>query len=191
MLADLLSLSPSLSPSHSDLHAGGARLDDRWAQSCRAPAPGLACALACAVSRRAVRGGADPALRAPPCETDKVYTCFAIGVQEAEKVCSKFTCRFAYSGKSLHLVCNWCTVSRKEFAQSSPVSLHTVANVLHWVCTWFAIGLQEAEKFTCQFAYSSHVSLHTEKFTCQFAYSFTLRPKCLHQRIQNSRKGLH
>ncbi len=35
------------------------------------------------------------ALRASPCETDKVYTWFAIGVQEAGKVCSKFTCRFA------------------------------------------------------------------------------------------------
>ena len=50
-------------------------------------APGLDSGLACAVSRRAVRGGADPALRAPPSETDKVYTEFAIGVQEAEKVC--------------------------------------------------------------------------------------------------------
>ena len=99
VLADLLSLSPSLShplfPSHSDLRAGGARLDDRWARSCRAQAPGLDSGLACVVSRSAVRGGADPALRAPPCETDKVYTWFAIGVQEAEKVCSKFTCRFA------------------------------------------------------------------------------------------------
>ena len=123
-------------------------MDDRRARSCKAPAPGLDSGLACAVSRRAVRGGADPALRAPPRETDKVYTGVAIGVQEAEKVCSKFTCRFAYSGKKftlgLNLVCNWFTGSRKV-----------------------------------------HMSV------CIQWQKFTLRPKCLHQRIQNSRKSLH
>ena len=51
----------------------------------------------------AVRGGADPALRAQPRETDKVYNWFAIGFQEAEKVCSKFTCRFALCGKQFVL----------------------------------------------------------------------------------------
>ena len=125
-----------------------ARLDDRRARSCWAPAPGLDSGLACAVSRRAVRGGADPALRAPPRETDKVYTWFANGVQEAEKVCSKFTCQFAYSGKKftlgLHMFCNLFTGSRKV-----------------------------------------HMSV------CIQWQKFTLRPKCLHQRIQNSRKKLH
>ena len=95
------------------------------------PAPGLDSGLACAVSRRAVRGSADPALRAPPRETDQVYTGFAMGVKEAEKVCSKFTCRFAYSGKKftlgLHLVCNWFTGSRKR----SHVSLHSTQKSLH------------------------------------------------------------
>ncbi len=38
---------------------------------------------------------ADPALRAPPSETDKVYIWFAIGLQEAENVCPKVTCRVA------------------------------------------------------------------------------------------------
>ena len=101
-----------------------------------------------------MRGGADSALRAPPSETDKVYTGFPIGVQEAEKVCPKFTCRFAYSGKKFALCLQLVCRKPKKFALSLPVSLHTVAISLHFVCTWFAIGLQEAEKFTCQFAFS-------------------------------------
>ena len=54
--------------------------------------------------RRAVRGGADPALRAPPREKDKVYTWFAIGFQEAEKVCSKFTCQYANEERKFTLM---------------------------------------------------------------------------------------
>ena len=82
------------------------------------------------------------------------------GVQEVEKVCSKFTCQFAYSGKKFTLGLQVvCRKPKKKFALSSPVGLHTVAKSLHLVCTWFAIGLQEAEKFTCQFAYSGK-SLH-------------------------------
>ena len=116
------------------------------ASSLSTPAPGLDSGLACAVSRRAVRGGADPALRAPPRETDKVYTWFAIGFQEEEKVCSKFTCRFALCGKKFVLGLQLVFRKPKKFALSLPASLHAIKMSLYFVCTWFAIGLQEAEK---------------------------------------------
>jgi hypothetical protein len=93
-----------------------------------------------------VRGGADPALRAPPSETDKVYTEFAIGVQEAEKVCSKFTCRFAYRGKKFAFCLHLVYRKPKKFAPSLLVSLHTMTISLLFVCTWFAIGLHEAKQ---------------------------------------------
>ena len=79
--------------------------------------------------------------------------------------------------KSLHLVCNWFAGSQIKFALSLHSSLNAVKKSLYFVCTWFAIGLQVAEKFTCQFAFSSK--------------KFTLVPKCLHQRLPNSRKSLH
>ena len=173
VLADLPSLSPSLSPppfpSHTDLRAGGARVGDRRARSCRAPAPGLDSGLACAVSRRAVRGGADPALRAPPRETDKVCTRFAIGVQEAEKVCSKFTCRVAYSGKKftlgLQLVCRKPKKVSSEFTCQFAYRGRKFTLGLHLVCNWFT-GSRKV-----------HMSV------CIQWRKFTLRPKCLHQRI--------
>ena len=80
---------------------------------------------------------------AVPCAEERIPRC---GPRPAKLI--KFTL-------SLQLVCR----KQKKFAQSSPVGLHTVAKSLHLVCTWFALGLQEAEKFTCQFAYSGK-SLH-------------------------------
>ena len=147
------------------------------ARSCWAPAPGLDSGLACAVSRRAVRGGADPALRAPPRETDKVYTWFAIGVQEAEKVCSKFIGRFAYSGKKftlgLQLVCRKQEKVCSKFTCQFAYSGKKFTLGLHLVCTWFT-GSRKV-----------HLSI------CVQWQKFTLLPKCLHQKIPNSRKSLH
>ena len=73
-----------------------------------------------------MRGGADPALRAPPRETDKVYTWFAIGFQEAEKFAQSSPVGLHYVAKSLHLVCNWFSGSEKQFALSLASSLHEI-----------------------------------------------------------------
>ena len=139
-------------------------------------APGLDSGLACAVSRRAVRGGADPALRAPPSETDKVYTEFAIGVQEAEKVCSKFTCRFALYGKKFALGLQWVFRKPKkvctEFTCQFACNQNKFVLCLYSVCNWFAgsrksslVSLHSVAKvYTGTDMFTSEVTKQQKKF---------------------------
>ena len=120
-----------------------------------------------------------------PVGLHKVGKKFALGLQlvfrKPKKLCTEFTCQFTCNRNKfvlcVYLVCNWFAGSQKKFVLSLHSSLNAVKKSLHFVCTWFAIGLQVAEKFTCQFAFSSK--------------KFTLVPKCLHQRLPNSRKSLH
>jgi hypothetical protein len=123
-----------------------------------------------------VRRGADPALRAPPRETDKVYTWFAIGFQEAEKVCSKFTCRFALCGKKFALGLQWVFRKPKkvctEFTCQFACNQNKFVLCLYSVCNWFAgsrksslVSLHSVAKvYTGTEMFTSEVTKQQKKF---------------------------
>jgi hypothetical protein len=68
--------------------------------------PSRTATAACAVHRRAVRGGAGPARQAArrAAKLIKVYTWFAHWCAGVEKVFSKFTCQFAFDGEKFTLL---------------------------------------------------------------------------------------
>ena len=67
-----------------------------------------------------MRGGADPALRAPPRETDKVYAWFAIGVAKVYTGTEMFTSEATKQQKKFTLLQNRFAFQPKKFG----VSLH-------------------------------------------------------------------
>ena len=63
-----------------------------------------------------MRGGADPALRAPPRETDKVYTWFAIGVAKVYTGTEMFTSEATKQQKKFTLLQNKFEFQPNKFA---------------------------------------------------------------------------